>query len=65
MTALILSTFRQCLMQALRGWRRRMADRRRERNDALQLGQMSEHELSDLGIGRSEVPALVHAHEPR
>ena len=32
---------------------------RRARHDARQLRAMSEHELSDLGIGRSEVPALL------
>ncbi|WP_076997585.1 DUF1127 domain-containing protein [Variovorax sp. KK3] len=39
--------------------------RRRARRQAQQLNGMSEHELLDLGIGRSEVPGLVHATRPR
>jgi hypothetical protein len=30
----------------------------------MQLAAMSEHELLDLGIGRSEVPALLRATTP-
>ncbi len=50
-TAPTPSPFHQRLMHALRSWRRRRADARH-------LADMSERELRDLGIGRSEVPAL-------
>ena len=33
------------------------------RGQSLELAAMSDHELSDLGVGRSEVPALL-AREP-
>lgn len=46
-------------MQAFIGWFARALVSRRERHQALQLATMSEHELLDLGIGRSEVPALL------
>jgi uncharacterized protein YjiS (DUF1127 family) len=46
-------------LQALADWFARALARRRERHQALQLAFMSEHELLDLGIGRSEVPALL------
>lgn len=46
-------------LQALIDWFARVLARRRERHLALQLAAMSEHELLDLGIGRSEVPALL------
>jgi uncharacterized protein YjiS (DUF1127 family) len=46
-------------MHALRSWRRRAAERRRSRADSQQLAGMSDHELRDLGIGRSQVRALV------
>jgi len=46
-------------MHILRGWRRRAAQRRRADADALQLAGMSEHELRDLGVGRSELPELA------
>ncbi|HSV61120.1 MAG TPA: DUF1127 domain-containing protein [Variovorax sp.] len=32
-----------------------------QRHQAAQLHAMSDHELADLGIGRSEIPALVVA----
>lgn len=32
---------------------------RARRGQSLELAAMSEHELSDLGIGRSEVPGLL------
>jgi uncharacterized protein YjiS (DUF1127 family) len=47
-------------LQALIDWFARVLARRRERHLALQLAAMSEHELLDLGIGRSEVPALLN-----
>jgi len=56
------STFHQRLIHALRGWRRRVVNRRRARLDSRQLAGMSEHELRDLGIGRSEVPRLLDEH---
>jgi uncharacterized protein YjiS (DUF1127 family) len=47
------------LLQALADSCRDALARRRMRHQALQLKAMSEHELRDLGIGRSEVPALL------
>ncbi|MBT2323512.1 DUF1127 domain-containing protein [Variovorax paradoxus] len=47
------------LAHALAGRIARANDRRRARHEAQQLKAMSEHELLDLGIGRSEVPALL------
>ncbi len=35
--------------------------RRRARRQAVLLRSMSERELRDLGIGRSEIPALLRA----
>ena len=58
-TAPTHSPFQQRLMHALRRWRRRATARSRQRPDAQQLAGMSEHELRDLGIGRSEVQALL------
>jgi len=49
-------------MHALRSWRRRAAERRRSRADSQHLAGMSDHELRDLGIGRSEVPGLLDRH---
>jgi uncharacterized protein YjiS (DUF1127 family) len=46
-------------MQVLRSWRRRMAAHRRSRADSRHLAGMSDHELRDLGIGRSEVQGLT------
>ncbi|HEX7865812.1 MAG TPA: DUF1127 domain-containing protein [Variovorax sp.] len=59
MNALKPSSFHQRLIHALRGWRRRVVNRRRTRADSQHLAAMSEHELRDLGIGRSELPALL------
>ena len=59
MTAPTHSPFHQRLMHALRSWRRRAAERRRGRADTQHLAGMSDHELRDLGIGRSEVPQLL------
>lgn len=56
------TSFHQRLIHALRGWRRRVVNRRRARLDSRQLAGMSEHELRDLGIGRSEVPRLLGEH---
>ena len=53
------STFHQRLMHALHDWRRRAAQRRRSRADSQHLAGMSDHELRDLGIGRSEVRELI------
>ncbi|KWT64071.1 MULTISPECIES: DUF1127 domain-containing protein [unclassified Variovorax] len=56
----------ESLRQALAEGLVRLAARRRVRRQALQLAAMSARELLDLGIGRSEVPALLrgvpHAH---
>lgn len=49
----------ESLRQALADSLVRLAARRRVRRHALQLAAMSEQELLDLGIGRSEVPALL------
>jgi uncharacterized protein YjiS (DUF1127 family) len=58
------SKMQQSLHRLLQALAQRAAEakaRRRARRQALQLNGMSEHELLDLGIGRSEVPALMHA----
>ncbi len=62
MTATKPSSFHRRLIHALRGWRRRVVNERRARADLRQLRGMSDHELRDLGIGRSEVPALLDRH---
>lgn len=62
MTAQKPPSFHQRLIHALRGWRRRVMGSRRARADGRHLRGMSEHELRDLGIGRSEVPALLDRH---
>jgi uncharacterized protein YjiS (DUF1127 family) len=46
-------------LQVLIAWLAGALAWRRERHQALALATMSEHELRDLGIGRSEVPALL------
>jgi uncharacterized protein YjiS (DUF1127 family) len=51
----LIQLLRQVLARLLVRW----AARRRAHRQALQLAAMSEHELLDLGIGRSEVPALL------
>ncbi|OUM02146.1 DUF1127 domain-containing protein [Variovorax sp. JS1663] len=53
------------LLKALADRAARSKARRRARQQALQLKGMSEHELLDLGIGRSEVPALVQSSRAR
>jgi uncharacterized protein YjiS (DUF1127 family) len=53
------SSFHQRLIHALGGWRRRVVDGRRARDAQRHLVSMSDHELRDLGIGRSELPALM------
>ena len=53
MTATKPPSFHQRLLHALHDWRRRARD------DVLLLAGMSDHDLRDLGIGRSEVPELV------
>ena len=55
----------QLLRQTLARFLVRWAARRRAHRHALQLAAMSEHELLDLGIGRSEVPALLQGAQPR
>lgn len=65
MTTPTILFFYQRFMPALRGWRHRAAQRRRMRIDASQLVGMSERDLSDLGIGRSEVPALLRKSDCR
>lgn len=49
----------ESLRQVLADSLARLAARRRARRHALQLAAMSEQELLDLGVGRSEVPALL------
>jgi uncharacterized protein YjiS (DUF1127 family) len=56
------SSFHQRLIHALRGWRRRVVNSRRTHADSRQLAGMSDHDLRDLGIGRSEVPELLDRH---
>jgi uncharacterized protein YjiS (DUF1127 family) len=56
------TSFHQRLIHALRGWRRRVVNGRRARADLRHLSGMNDHELRDLGIGRSEVPALLDRH---
>jgi uncharacterized protein YjiS (DUF1127 family) len=56
------TSFHQRLIHALRGWRRRVVNGRRARADLRHLAGMTDHELRDLGIGRSEVPALLDRH---
>jgi uncharacterized protein YjiS (DUF1127 family) len=56
------SSFHQRLIHALRGWRRRVVNSRRAHADSRQLAGMSDHDLRDLGIGRSEVPELLDRH---
>ena len=63
MTAPKPSTFHQRLMHALHDWRRRAAQRRRSHADSQHLAGMSDHELRDLGIGRSQVNALLDQHK--
>ncbi|VTU13840.1 hypothetical protein [Variovorax sp. RA8] len=46
-------------LQAMRSWLAKAMSRRRAMRHALQLKAMSEYELRDLAIGRSEVPALL------
>jgi len=58
-TAPTHSPFHQRLMHALRSWRRRAAEQRRARADSRHLAGMSDHELRDLGIGRSEVQEVL------
>ncbi|MET3378706.1 MULTISPECIES: DUF1127 domain-containing protein [Variovorax] len=62
MTAPKPSSFHQRLIHALRGWRRRVVNSRRAHADSRQLAGMSDHDLRDLGIGRSEVPELLDRH---
>ncbi|WP_426391017.1 DUF1127 domain-containing protein [Variovorax sp. R-27] len=62
MTAPKPSSFHQRLIHALRGWRRRVVNSRRTHADSRQLASMSDHDLRDLGIGRSEVPELLDRH---
>ncbi|SCX56940.1 DUF1127 domain-containing protein [Variovorax sp. EL159] len=59
MATLTLVVFRQWLLDALFDGARCIEKRRRLRVDASQLKAMSEHELCDLGVGRSEVPGLL------
>ena len=44
------------LLVVLRRWAGRLRGSVAASNDALELRAMSDHELKDLGIGRSEVP---------
>ena len=57
----LIQLLRQVLARILVRW----AARRRAHRHALQLAAMSEHELLDLGIGRSEVPAVLQGTQPR
>lgn len=46
-------------------WCHRALAQYRQRCRALDLATMSDHELRDLGIGRSEVPALLRGRSGR
>ncbi|MGJ7525396.1 DUF1127 domain-containing protein [Variovorax sp. GB1P17] len=59
MATLTLAVLRRWLLDALRDGTRYIEIHRRLRVDASQLKAMSEHELCDLGVGRSEVPGLL------
>jgi uncharacterized protein YjiS (DUF1127 family) len=61
-TTLTHTPFPQRLMHALRRWRDRAAERSRQHADAGHLAGMSDHDLRDLGIGRSEVQELLDRH---
>lgn len=41
--------------------RERARQHRQRRQDLAALGQMNERELKDLGLGRSDIPALLDA----
>jgi len=47
------------LPRGLLRWWRRSAQLRRRRAEAQALLELGQHELNDLGIGRSELPALM------
>jgi uncharacterized protein YjiS (DUF1127 family) len=64
-TPTLFLLFHQRVIRAFRDWRHRAARRRRIRIDASQLVGMSERDLCDLGIGRSEVPGLLQMNERR
>ena len=57
----LIQLLREILARTLVRW----AARRRAHRHALQLAAMSEHELLDLVLGRSEVPALLQGAQPR
>ena len=61
------TTARPAPLQGIGAWIRTLVQRMRaaraRREQGLELAAMSDHELSDLGIGRCEVPALL-AREP-
>lgn len=63
MTTPTLLPFFQRFVRSLGGWRHRAARHRRIRIDASQLVGMSERDLCDLGIGRSEIPSLLRMNE--
>jgi len=53
------------LAPARRGARQAQAARPHQRLAAQALAAMSDHELKDLGIGRSQIPGLTQAGRPR
>lgn len=59
MSTTIAPAFVNRLLCSTAGAWRRARERAGMRRQAQLLGQMSERELSDLGIGRSEVPGLL------
>ncbi|GAA4336203.1 hypothetical protein GCM10023165_13240 [Variovorax defluvii] len=59
------ATILALLRRAVAALGARAQARRHARQQASQLGGMSEHELLDLGIGRSEVPAVLSASQAR
>jgi len=57
-----LSIFIRATLNRLADHAVRAAAARRRREERLALGSMSDHQLKDLGIGRSQVPALFPGH---
>lgn len=50
---------------SLRGFFDRMVSQRRQRRAIHILGAMSDHQLRDIGIGRSEIDHTVRCGHPR
>ncbi len=57
--ATLASTFLHRMARAAAAWGCEFATWQRQRRDQLQLRAMSDDELRDLGIGRSQIPHVV------